>query len=277
MAILNVFANFFIDTNERYLRMQDSFNSFKDISADKWIINARGKFAKDTMSFLRDNLGQKLIVHKRHSNEGWFHDTRQMLPDIDGDYVVFWIEDHINLAEVDLLENIVSEMKNKDLDYMLYTFWQKGRLRERYRGVSLTYSRYIDYFEHNVTNNSIIQSNIGGSYIISAASICRLSLFNRIVLANDPTPRRWPKETPYDFEKGPNDTHWLPLRVAIPKQEIFASIDDDHGCVGYCLQSRGIYPVREKRKSYANWTNLNGFFLLKRFFNKILLRCKQTS
>jgi len=252
MALLNVFANFFIDTNERFLRMRDSFNSFRDISADKWVINARGKYARDTMSFLRENLGDQLIAHQRRSREGWFHDTRLMLPDIDGDYVLFWLEDHINLAEIDLLENIVAEMKEKDLDHVPYTFWENGRLRERYCGIPLTSGCNLDYFEHTVTNNPIVQSNIGGSYLISAASIVKLSLFNRIVLADDPNPRRWPKETPFDFEKARNDTHWLPLKVAIPRRELFASIDDDRGCDGYCLQSRGLYPVREGRKSYAS-------------------------
>ena len=252
MALLNIFANFFIDTNERYLRMMDSFHSFKDINAEKWIINARGKFAKDTMSFLRDQLGTQLTAHQRHSKEGWFHDTRQMLPDIDGDYIIFWLEDHINMANIDVLNEIVSEMKEKDLDYMFHSFWQKGRLRERYRGVQLTRGRHLDYFEHNVTNNPTIQSNLGGSYIISAASICKLSLFSKIVLSDDPIPRRWPIETPFDFEKAPNDTHWLPIKVALPRQEVFASIDCDHGCDGYSLQSRGLYPKREGRKSYAD-------------------------
>lgn len=251
MAILNIFANFFIDTNERFLRMQDSFHSFKDIDAEKWIINARGRFADDTMTFLRENLGQKLIAHKRHSSEGWFHDTREMLSDIDGDYVFFWLEDHINLAEIDLLDNIVSEMKEHDLDYMIHTWWQNGRLRKRYSGVTLTPGRYVDYLEHTIANNPVIQSGGGGIYLISAASISKRSLFNRIILADDPIPRRWPKETPFDFEKAPNDTHWLPIKVALPRQELFAAIDDDHGCEGYCLQSRGLYPIREGRKSYA--------------------------
>ena len=265
MALLNIFANFYIDSHERYLRMIDSFNSFKDINAEKWIINTRGKYAEETMLFLRENLGTILIAHQRHSKEGWFHDTRQMLSDIDGDYVLFWLEDHINLAEIDVLDKIVSEMKEKDLDYMPHTWWQKGRLRERYQGVPLTNGRYIDYFEHNVTNNPTIQSNVGGSYLISSASICKLSFFTKIVLADDPIPKRWPKETPFDFEKAPNDTHWLPITVALPRQELFASIDCDHGCDGYSLQSRGIYPVREGRKSYAEFSILNRDFL-KRLF-----------
>jgi hypothetical protein len=251
MINLTVFANFFIDTEERFLRMQDSFHSFSSISANRWVINVRGRYSTKTQDFLRLHLGDKLTSYELNSEEGWFHDVRIMLPNINGEYVFFWLEDHINLAKIDLLENIVKEMQEKDLEYMLYSFWQNGRLRQRYNGISLTRGTYLDFFQYNISNHSIIQSNVGGSYIISVAAIFKFSLFKSIVMADDPIPRRWPKETPFDFEKSPQDTHWLPIKMAISKQELFASIDDDHECEGYCLQSRGLYPIRENRKSYA--------------------------
>ncbi|NQU32110.1 MAG: hypothetical protein HQ521_02650 [Bacteroidetes bacterium] len=64
---------------------------------------------------------------------------------------------------------------------------------------------------------------------------------------NDPKLRRWPKETPFDFEKNDKDLHWLPIKMAISKDELFACIDDDNGIPGYSLQSRGLYPKREIR------------------------------
>ena len=252
MAILNIFANFCIDREERFLRMQDSFRSFKDISADKWVINVRGRYAEQTLAFLRPHIGDKLVSYKLHSKEGWFHDTRQMLPDINGDYVLFWIEDHINLAKIDLLDKIVLEMKRNSLDVMGYSWWCGGIRWEKYKAAELTSGEYLDFFEQNESNNRLIQASASGqSYLISCPTIIKRQLFARIILADDPIPRRWPKETPFDFEKAPFDVHWLPLKTALPRQELFASIDDDLGFTGYCLQSRGLYPVREKRKSYT--------------------------
>ena len=110
----------------------------------------------------------------------------------------------------------------------------------------------IDWFDHTVINNPIIQSNAKeGVFIIAACSIFKNELFRRIVLADDPVQKRWPKETPFDFEKKPTDVHWRPLRVALPRQEIFASIDDDHVHPGSCLISRNLYPCRERRQTYA--------------------------
>lgn len=252
MATLNIFANFFIDTPERFLRMQDSFESFKEVKADKWVVNVRGSFADETGSFLKNELGGKLTLFRLNSGKGWFFDSRKMLPAMDGDYVFFWLEDHVNTASVEKLDYIVEELKANDIDYMYYTFWWDGALRERYKGVPMISSGNIDWFCHTVENNSIIQDNADeGVFIISACSIFKKELFNRIVSADDPVEKRWPKETPFDFEKGPTDIHWLPLRVALPRQELFASIDDDHVHPGSCLISRGLYPCREQRQSYA--------------------------
>ena len=48
---LTIFANFRIDNEERYLRMQDSFLSFKDISAEKWVVNVRGPYKERALIF----------------------------------------------------------------------------------------------------------------------------------------------------------------------------------------------------------------------------------
>ena len=52
---LVVFANFRIDNEERYLRLKDSFFSFKDISAEKWVINIRGSYKEQTKNFLQEH------------------------------------------------------------------------------------------------------------------------------------------------------------------------------------------------------------------------------
>ena len=57
---LVIFANFRIDNKERYLRMQDSFFSFKDISAEKWVINIRGFYKEQAINFLQEHLKSKL-------------------------------------------------------------------------------------------------------------------------------------------------------------------------------------------------------------------------
>ena len=46
---------------------------------------------------------------------------------------------------------------------------------------------------------------------------------------------------PFDFEKKSKDNVVDLMLAALPKLELFASIDDDHGIEGYSLISRGFY------------------------------------
>lgn len=250
MATLTIFANFFIDTQERFLRMKDSFLSFHEIKAEKWVINIRGRYREDGLSFLEEHLGDQLIAYRLNSEEGWFHDTRQMLKDIQGDCVLFWIEDHINIASIETLNNVVDDFVKHKVDIMRYSVWRFGKLRERYSCIDYTQGNHIDFFLQTIDNNELLQE-IDRHWIITAISFVKNSLFKKIISTDDPIPPRWPKETPFDFEKEPFDTHWLPLVIGIPREEYFVAIDDDMGCEGYSLISRGLYPERIKRQSYT--------------------------
>ncbi|MFC1680200.1 hypothetical protein ACFL1S_00175 [Pseudomonadota bacterium] len=252
MTELTIFANFFIDTKERFIRVQDSLNSFKHVDAKCWVINVRGRYRAEVTEILRGELGPKLLPFGLNRPEGWFHDSRSMLPSIEGDCVLFWLEDHLSMVSAELLDQAIVELDTARADYMMYTFWWDGRLRERYAGLELSEGTLIDTFIHDIEANQTIQNNVEEEvFIIPACSIFRRELFEKIILADDPIPKRWPIQTPFDFEKRGADTHWLPLKVALPKQELFASIDDDHVHPGSSLISRGLYTRREQRQSYA--------------------------
>ncbi|HAS85078.1 MAG TPA: hypothetical protein DCS23_03360 [Candidatus Yonathbacteria bacterium] len=243
MATLTIFANFYINDEERFLRMKDSFLSFKDIEAEKWVINVRGKYKFDTLFFLHDNLGDKLIPYMLESEKGWFSDTRLMLGDINTDFVFFWIEDHLNLVDTKKYEEILKEMKDACSEYLCYSWWNSGKLIEPYSALQKREYKNISTFL--LDKESLKETDIEKTYIISMAGIFLISLFNKIIKIGPPILRGYSKYCPFDFEKGGGDTSWLPIHYAIPKYELFASIDD--GGEGYSLQSRGLYPKRALR------------------------------
>lgn len=244
---LTVFANFRINDEERFIRMKDSFMSFCDISAQKWIINVRGVHKLNTIFFLREQLGEKLSPHILESSKGWFYDSRQLIGEIKTDFVMIWIEDHISLRDAESYTNILEEMAKSGSDYLNYTWWFFGQARKVYDRIEKKEYQFIDTFEldkHKQENLDFIGRR---PFIISLPSIFSKELFLKIIEKDDPKLRRWPKETPFDFEKDGCDFHWLPIKMAIAKEELFASIDDDQGISGYSLQSRGLYPIRVKR------------------------------
>ena len=54
---LAIFANFLIDNEERFQRMKDSFNSFKDAKPNQWVVNIRGSYKDEAGDFLKKELG----------------------------------------------------------------------------------------------------------------------------------------------------------------------------------------------------------------------------
>lgn len=268
MTTLTIFANFFINNEESFIRMKDSFNSFKDIKADKRVINVRWQYKLDTLFFLHDNLGKKLVAYLMESKKWWFHDTRQILKDINTDYVFFWIEDHINLVDTSKYDEILHEMKENNVDELFYSFYHFWRCAKTFANVNKNECKNINVISLNKENNVIAQKE-KEFYIISAVSFFKTDFFKKIISKNDPILRRRPKQTPFDFEKWPRDIHWLPFTFAYPKYELFASIDDNNTYDWYSLQARWLYPIRKDRKEMKNENKLK--IILRNYLPKPIL------
>jgi len=249
---LTVFANFRIDTEERFQRMKDSFESFRFASIDRWVINVRGGFREEVLRFLYERLGEKLIPFALESGKGWFQDSRQMLVSIESEYVFFWIEDHICMCGTDRLNDIIKDMRNSKIEYLGYSWFGLGEFMREFEQIPAEESEALIGIDYGKEVNKLRQQNalrvIGEkSYIISACGIFSRELFERILMNKRPLLRRWPKETPFDFEKRWDDEYILPIRYGVPKFEIFAAIDDDNKHFGSSLFSRGLYPERVSR------------------------------
>lgn len=246
MATLTIFANFRIDDEERFMRMQDSFYSFKDISAAKWVINARGKFKHETMTFLKEHLAEKLISYDLESNKGWLYDSAQMLKDINTDFVLLWVEDHINLVDTQKYDHILTDLKESGSEYMEYSWWHFGKPLAVHAATPKKEFETLFALTLDKPTLSEIEKN-HSIFIISMIGIFSKDLFEKIITKTPLFLRQYPKETPFNFEKGGAEKSWLPIKVAIPKEELFASIDADTPEGGYSLQSRGLYPARVAR------------------------------
>jgi hypothetical protein len=246
MASLTIFGNFLIDTDENLQRMKDSFNSFSSICAERWVINIRGRLRIDAMAFLATSLGSSLVSFDLNSPEGWFHDSRRMLDVIASTYVLFWIEDHINLEnDMGVYRELLQELEASNIDFMYYSFFWTTK---RYEHLPQNRLRHISWFDNDQRTFERVIEKTPGAYIIGACGLFKTGLFKRIVMTDDPLQAiKWSPLTPFNFEKSSHDRHWLPLRMACPNKELFVSIDDDSVAPGSCLISRGLYPGRVMR------------------------------
>lgn len=280
MVSLTIFANFLIDTEERFLRLQDSFNSFSNIHAQKWVINVRGQYRDNVKAFLEHYLGLRVKVFQLDSPEGWFHDSRIMAEYINTEYVFFWIEDHINLvADLTQYDEILLEMHSRAVEVLPYSFLWFTR---RYNNVPKDELENIYYLNLDKKAFNLVLKNDPNAYILGCLSFFEVNLFKRILFCDDKKQViKWPKETPFNFEKSSHDIHWLPIKIGLPKYELFASIDDDSIEPGSSLISRGLYPNRVSGARITTTTGMQpcydtkpeSVYSLLRKFVRIIKKC----
>ena len=239
---LCIFANFFIDNNVRLKRMKDSFYSFRDIYPDQWVINIRGRLKFQASKFLKKKLGNKIKLYHFHSRQGWFFDTKKMIADIKSKYVFIWVEDHILINNSITLKNCILEMEKYKVDQLWYSFLTK-EIKKRFsivppykKGKFITISKIDDNACFQIYKK--LQTYF---YTISMISIMRRDYFIDVIYSSKPYIKRWPRHLPFDFEKKFTDKVFPVIWHALPKKELFASIDDDRGEKNYSLISRGIY------------------------------------
>ena len=56
MCNLAIFANFQIDSEERLLRLKDSYRSFCNADIENWVVNIRGKYKYQAGVYLKNEL-----------------------------------------------------------------------------------------------------------------------------------------------------------------------------------------------------------------------------
>lgn len=279
---IDIFANFLIDNDEVFKRMQDSFFSFNEADINSWVINVRGKLRKKVITFLKKNIHKNLFIFSLDTNN-WFNDTRRILKFLKASYIFFWAEDHICLRSKKDFNDIIEEIVKYKIDYLEYSFFFKGLKQLSLENIKYIKKKKIIYLNydkkiHKKRLNWFYDKKIPNiPYIISQVSILKKELFKKII--NDNGLSFFKKNVPFRFEKNFRYTNWLPYKLGIVKKEFFASIDDDAYFQNSCLISRGMYPDRlsilkkkeisENRTSSSSRYNLLGQIYYSKYLTNI--------
>ncbi|WP_148196304.1 hypothetical protein [Candidatus Ruthturnera calyptogenae] len=194
------------------------------------------------------------------------------------------------MANIEKFDDILIDMRENKVDHLIYSWWHNGT-KDKFKCIVSHATNHLNIYDMNMKNIHVIEKKFSRYfYVLSAVSISSVKLFNKIIRTNHPKLKRWSKETPFDFEKRSTDTGFYPITLAIPKYELFASIDDDHGNDGYSLISRGLYKnsmsryeiklieFREKRKKLSIFRKIIPNFIIVKiiFIYSILRRIKFT-
>jgi len=249
-----IFSNFFIDNEERFQRMKDSFHSILELEPKQWIINIRGRYSQVVSRYISLHVkpGQRHIFFLESGN--WFSDTKKIVKYINSDFVFFWIEDHICQVSKTHFHNVLHDMNDSSADQLTYSFhhliqyfYSKLKPDQEFDSLSVYANNYISH--------STIQSRLSmdgylgvNFYPIGAVSIMKYNFFLKVLFHNQPLLKRWPPYLPFDFEKRLYDIKTWSFRTAVSRHELFTSIDDDHYMPNSSLISQERYALRVPRE-----------------------------
>ncbi len=145
--MLTIFANLRINSETRLQHLKDSFRSFSVIS-DNWLVNIRGALRKETLDFLKKNLGPKGVYFELlDDSRGWTKNALEMVSQAKYSHLLVWNEDHFNLASPKVYQELAENLKESDTDYMQYSWWNFGKLRLFFESFPLNHFERLDTIE----------------------------------------------------------------------------------------------------------------------------------
>ncbi len=283
--MMTILANMFINSDARFEHLKDSFESFSD-SSDDWLINIRGEKRDEIIAYLKDRLGGKATFFDLlDDSRGWTTNALGMVGRAKHPYILLWNEDHMNIAVQGHLGKVVEEMQLQKAEYLQYSWWRKGRYNDQFEILQPLRGTTIDVVTIDCKAWKKLREARHDVHLVSLVGIfekdflIRLLQHDRFMLPA--IFRKWlfrimvvleqlglkfdqkemfdrvnrflffklrkqSKETPHDFEKTPDRYDVLPVRTALPHEELFVCMDDDDLVdQPYSLATRGLYPVRD--------------------------------
>ena len=248
---ITIFSNFFINNEETFLRMKDSFYSFYKIKPCEWIIGVRGNYKIKVMNFLKSNIdNENLFIKILDDKSNWINESRILFDRINYPTVFIWVEDHICQLNQNEFRKIILEFNDNKIDQMVYSFWHNS-LRNRINFLDPEFCKFLKFTKLDTRKKPALIKN-GFKYLTALPAIYSYDFLKKVLFSNMPLLKRYPKYTPFDFEKKICD-YVSSHKYAVPLLEIFAPIDDDHGEYKYgykSLQQRGNYPLRISREQH---------------------------
>ena len=270
MKKVTVFGNFCIDSEERFLRLKDSFFSFYKANIDSWRINVRGRYKHKVKNFLEENINKDIKIFFLETEAGWATDSKEIIKDINSILIFIWIEDHICIKSSNEFNNAINEMCSANVENLVYSWFHNGRYKVILRYIPHEKLKHICTFDLNEKSLNIINKNdLKSFYPITLVNIMSLNFFKKN-LELTIEKKKIKKNFPFNFERSFSEIENLNFKNGVLNNELFVSIDDDHSCQNSSLISRGLYPNRQTRDKMLKLRKLKyKIFRDKNLLNKI--------
>ena len=181
--MITAICNISLDSQEKLELFKETFPRVYLIS-DHWLVNIRGKNrteAKDFICTTFDDAKSRCIFYSNLDENNWAIATSTMLQDSKHQYIYVFLEDHFLLKPLEHFKQVIQDMKDRQIDYFMYSFFNIGLSHQSSEALYPDYSEYFYYFGVNQGNLSFLKHNNRHFYPYSLAGICSREYFKKIL------------------------------------------------------------------------------------------------
>jgi len=242
LSPFSLYGNIFLNSEHKMELAIKSLSLWTEyLGAVSGLIRVRGAYSNDFDSRSRDiTRGQNLKVIQGSDFIKW---RNQAIFDLEGyssKYIFLFLEDHIPAPASPPFREILSQLQDQDCDLLQYSWYpQYSKWRNRFlRSDNLKCERVVSYEVDNNSLSALLQEDF--RWVISITGIYKRSFLLGILKSSFPIIKKTNPRAPFDLEKNPESTRFLPCKLGLPVNEIGICVDDDNTIFGSSAMSRGI-------------------------------------
>ena len=182
--MITAICNIFIDSEKKLELFKQTFLKVYSVS-DNWLVNIRGKNRKEATDFIIESFADaqtRCIFYSNLDKHNWASSTSMMMLDSKYEYVYVFLEDHFLLKPITHFQNVIQNMKDCQIDYFQYSFFNIGLSVQNTEALYPEYAEYFYYFKVEQEKFDFLKQNNRHFYPFSLAGMCTKEYFNKLLL-----------------------------------------------------------------------------------------------
>ncbi len=252
---VSAYGNILINSPERLETFKETVANWQEKISIDMVIRIRGKFAIEAIDYcskfanIRCEVGSDFIQ--------WRNQAFDDIKTIDSTYVMMFLEDH-QLIPIEVeFAKIIDCLKLEKVDIFQYSWFEHHK---KARG----YIKRSSHTPNSEILSLIVDSNnyrefvrLDKTYIVSLTSIFSKRTLLSLLKTKRPLLRRYDSRGPFDVEKSPTLSFYLPVKYALPVSEFALCVDDEMGIPGSSAISRGISALQKTKRGITHYSKLS--------------------
>jgi hypothetical protein len=260
---VSAYGNILVNSPERLETFKETVANWQAKISIDMDIRIRGKFAVEAIAYcskyanIRCEVGSKFLQWRIQS----LIDVRE----INSKHIMIFLEDHQIVSNKQHFDQIIDSLQKEEIDIFQYS-WFKHYAKAR---------RFLEakHAKNNTQVLSILVDKnsfrdfvlLNDTYIISLTSIFKKEALMFFLGTRRPWFRKYDSRGPFDVEKSPKQSFFLPIKYALPRSEFALCVDDEMGIPGSSAISRGISNSPLTKRGTNHYSMLSPKFWISKF------------